>query len=72
MISEGFITYGGLAGRDLEAMAVGLQEILQEKYLEYQIGFVERFADMLIGAGVPVLAPPGGHAVGMGMSLVIN
>ncbi|KXJ12434.1 uncharacterized protein LOC110242206 [Exaiptasia diaphana] len=63
VISEGFVTYGGLAGRDLEAMAVGLQEILQEPYLEYQIEFVKRFADMLIKAGVPVLTPPGGHAV---------
>lgn len=64
VITEGFVTYGGLAGRDLEAMAVGLQEILEESYLEYQIEFVKRLADMLKKQGVPVLTPPGGHAVG--------
>ena len=63
IISEGFLTYGGLAGRDLEAMAVGLREVLEEDYLRYQVGFVKMLADLLKEHHVPVLTPPGGHAV---------
>ena len=63
IISEGFVTYGGLAGRDLEAMAVGLCEVLEEDYLRYQVGFVKMFADLLKEHRIPVLTPPGGHAV---------
>ena len=63
IISEGFLTYGGLAGRDLEAMAVGLREVLEEDYLRYQVGFVKMLADLLKEHYVPVLTPPGGHAV---------
>ena len=63
IISEGFPTYGGLAGRDLEAMAVGLRDVLAEDYLRYQIGFVLLLANMLVEKGIPVLSPPGGHAV---------
>ena len=63
IISEGFLTYGGLAGRDLEAMAVGLQEVLDDDYLHYQVGFVKMLADLLKKNRIPVLTPPGGHAV---------
>ena len=63
IISEGFLTYGGLAGRDLEAMAVGLREVLHEDYLRYQVGFVKMLADLLKEHHIPVLTPPGGHAV---------
>ena len=63
IISEGFVTYGGLAGRDLEAMAVGLCEVLEEGYLRYQVGFVKMLADLLKEHRIPVLTPPGGHAV---------
>ena len=63
IISEGYVTYGGLAGRDLEAMAVGLREVLDEDYLRYQVGFVKMLADLLKEHRIPVLTPPGGHAV---------
>ena len=63
IISEGFLTYGGLAGRDLEAMSVGLREVLEEDYLRYQVGFVKMLADLLKEHCIPVLTPPGGHAV---------
>ena len=63
IISEGFLTYGGLAGRDLEAMAVGLREVLDEDYLHYQVGFVKMLADLLKERHIPALTPPGGHAV---------
>ena len=63
ILGEGFPTYGGLAGRDLEAMAVGLEESLDVDYLRYRTRSIAYFADRLEKAGVPVVQPPGGHAV---------
>jgi len=63
ILTEGFPTYGGLAARDLEALAVGLNEVLDERYLEYRHACIEYLARKVRDGGVRIVEPPGGHAV---------
>jgi tryptophanase len=63
ILTEGFPTYGGLAARDLEAMAVGLSEVLDERYLEYRLAVTRYMAEGFNKVGIPTVQPPGGHAV---------
>jgi tryptophanase len=63
ILTEGFPTYGGLAGYDLEAIATGLEEVVDEAYLRYRIRSIEYLGDTLAAAGVPMIRPSGGHAI---------
>jgi len=63
ILTEGYPTYGGLAGRDLEAIGIGLQEALHEDYLRYRITATAYLGDHIASQGVPIVQPPGGHAV---------
>ncbi len=63
ILTEGYPTYGGLAGRDLEAIAVGVQEALEEDYLRYRIASTAYLGNHISAEGVPIVQPPGGHAI---------
>ena len=63
ILTEGYPTYGGLAGRDLEAIAIGVQEALEEDYLRYRIASTAYLGNHIAEQGVPIVQPPGGHAI---------
>jgi tyrosine phenol-lyase len=63
VVTEGYATYGGLAGRDLAAVAVGLREVLDERYLAFRVGQVRWLGERMEAAGIPIVRPPGGHAI---------
>jgi tryptophanase len=71
ILTEGFPTYGGLAGYDLAAIAQGLEEVVDESYLRYRIESVAYLANKIANAGVPIVQPPGGHAVYLDAAMIL-
>jgi tyrosine phenol-lyase len=71
LLAEGFLTYGGMTGRDLDSIAIGLREVLTEEYLRYRMETTSYLAQQLMAEGVPVLLPPGGHAAYLDASKIV-
>jgi tryptophanase len=71
ILTEGYLTYGGMAGRDMAAIAVGLDEVVDPHYLDYRTRTVAYMSERLLRAGVPILTPPGGHAVYLDASAML-
>jgi len=72
ILTEGYPTYGGLAGRDLEAISVGLNEALEEDYLQHRISATAYLGDQLTARGVPIVQPPGGHAIYLDVGRILS